>query len=99
MLYKCKICGMLFADNIALERSLRGCHCDCAFHIYTLLTYTNTRSVEAEKQLYSKTPTSARKYRPPAKFARMQDVDLEQTLSVWLMYVADNVKARVLKGI
>jgi len=37
--------------------------------------------------------------RPSAKFARMQDLDLEQILSVWLTYVSDNVKARVLQRI
>jgi len=32
-------------------------HRDCALYIYTLLTYTNTRSIEAEQQVCSKTPT------------------------------------------
>jgi len=30
---------------------------DCTFYTYIILRYTNTRSIEAEKQTRSKTPT------------------------------------------
>jgi len=53
---------MLFEANIALEREVFVAAIMTAFlYIYTLLMYTNTHSVEAEKQLCSVALTSARK--------------------------------------
>jgi len=47
-----------FNQYCSWPRIYRGRHCDCAFYIYTTLTYTNTRSIEAEQRLCSKTPTA-----------------------------------------
>ena len=46
-----------FSQNCSLARSHRGRHCEYAFYIYTLLMHTNTRSIEAEWWLCSKTLT------------------------------------------
>jgi len=46
---------MLFSANFAVEH--RDNHCDCAFYVYTLLMYTNTRSIEVELLSKFKTPT------------------------------------------
>jgi len=48
---------MLFAANIAVVQDVIMTAIDCAFYIYTLLIYTNTRSTEAEQLVCSKTPT------------------------------------------
>jgi len=48
---------MLFAATIVVVQDVIVTAIDCAFYIYTLLMYTNTRSIEAEQIVCSKTPT------------------------------------------
>ena len=58
------------------------------FYIYTLLMYTNTRSIEIEQRLrFRHWPSNW-----STKLARIKDVDLIQFLSDWLTYGADDVK-------
>jgi len=45
-----------FSQYCSWAKSHRSRHCDCPFYIYTLLVYTNTRSVRTEWRLCSKTP-------------------------------------------
>jgi len=37
-----------FSQCFSWARSHLGRHCDCAFYIYTLLMYSNTRPIEAK---------------------------------------------------
>ena len=58
---KCKICSMPFASNLALEQKVFVAAIMLRFLYLHASVYTNTRSIEAEKQLCSKTLTSSRK--------------------------------------